>query len=65
MKDEIENIKHFLKTHGRLKYLKALYIPWIKLDFNGSKIFFEENKLLYHPLARRLIGNNFESLKDK
>ena len=25
MNDEIENIKKFLETHGRLKYLKPLY----------------------------------------
>ena len=63
MKEEIENIMNFLKTHGRLKYLKPLYISWIKLDFNSAKIFFEENKVIYHPIARRLIQNKFNSIK--
>ena len=63
MKEEIENIMNFLKTHGRLKYLKPLYFSWIKLDFNSAKAFFDENKLIYHPIARRLIQNKFDSLK--
>ena len=61
MKQEINNIMNFLKTHGRLKYLKPLYFSWIKLDFTSSKIFFDENKLIYHPIARRLIQNKFDS----
>ena len=63
MKDEIENVKNFLKTHGRLKYLKPLYFSWIKLDLNDSMTFFEENKIIYHPIARRLIQNKFDSMK--
>ena len=63
MKDEIENVKNFLKTHGRLKYLKPLYFSWIKLDLNDSMAFFEENKIIYHPIARRLIQNKFDSMK--
>ena len=63
MKEEIENIMNFLKTHGRLKYLKPLYFSWIKLDFDNAKTFFDENKLIYHPIARRLIQNKFDSVK--
>jgi len=63
MKEEIENIMNFLKTHGRLKYLKPLYFSWIKLDFDNAKTFFDENKLIYHPIVRRLIQNKFDSLK--
>ena len=63
MNQEIENIMNFLKTHGRLKYLKPLYISWIKLDFNNAKTFFDENKIVYHPIARRLIQNKFDSIK--
>ena len=65
MKDEIENVKNFLKTHGRLKYLKPLYFSWIKLDLDDSMTFFEENKIIYHPIARRLIQNKFDSEKVK
>ena len=63
MKDEIENVKNFLKTHGRLKYLKPLYFSWMKLDLDDSMAFFEENKIIYHPIARRLIQNKFDSMK--
>ena len=63
MKIEIENVKNFLKTHGRLKYLKPLYFSWIKLDFSEAKNFFDENNFVYHPIARRLIQNKFDSMK--
>ena len=63
LNDEIDNIKNFLLTHGRLKYLKPLYFGWIKLDLESARAFFEENKYLYHPIARRLIQNKFDSQK--
>ena len=59
MKEEIENVMNFLKTHGRLKYLKPLYFSWFKIDKENAKNFFEENKFVYHPIARRLIQNKF------
>ena len=60
---EIENIQNFLLTHGRLKYLKPLYFGWIKLDLESAGAFFDDNKYLYHPIARRLIQNKFDSQK--
>ena len=60
---EIEDIKQFLKTHGRLKYLKPLYYGWINLDLESARTFFDENKYLYHPIARRLIQNKFDNQK--
>ena len=61
MKEEIDNVMNFLKTHGRLKYLKPLYFSWYKIDKENAKNFFEENKFVYHPIARRLIQNKFNS----
>ena len=59
--DEIENIQNFLKTHGRIKYLKPLYFGWMNLDLESARAFFEENKYLYHPTGRRLIQKKFDS----
>ena len=64
MNIEIDNIKNFLKTHGRLKYLKPLYFSWIKLDFNDAKNFFDENKIIYHPMAKRVIQKKFDSINN-
>ena len=36
LNDEIENIKNFLQTHGRIKYLKPLYYGWIKLNLKDQ-----------------------------
>ena len=63
LNDEIDNIKNFLQTHGRLKYLKPLYLGWIKVNLEEARKFFDENKYLYHPIARRLIQNKFDSEK--
>ena len=63
LNDEIDNIKNFLQTHGRLKYLKPLYYGWIKINLEEARKFFDENKYLYHPIARRLIQNKFDSEK--
>ena len=63
LNDEIKNIKNFLQTHGRMKYLKPLYFGWIKLNLKEAREFFNENKYLYHPIARRVIQNKFDSLK--
>ena len=60
LKDEINNIKSFLQTHGRIKYLRPLYINWIQINIRQAKKFFEENKYLYHPCARRLIQDIFD-----
>ena len=62
MNEEIDNVMNFLKTHGRLKYLKPLYFSWYKIDKENAKNFFEENKFVYHPIARRLIQNKFNSI---
>ena len=61
MNIEIDNIKKFLQTHGRMKYLKPLYFGWMKLDLNASKKFFEEKKYLYHPIAKIIIQKKFAS----
>ena len=61
MNIEIENIKNFLTICGRIKYLKLLYIACIKHSFDDAKIFFDENKLIYHPIARKIIHNIFDS----
>ena len=63
LNDEIENIKNFLQTHGRIKYLKPLYYGWIKLNLKDARKFFDENKYLYHPIAKRLIQNKFDNQK--
>ena len=58
---EIENIKNFLTICGRIKYIKPIYIAWIKHYFKDAKIFFDENKFIYHPIARKIIQNKFDS----
>ena len=61
--EEIPNIKKFLETHGRLKYIRPLYFAWIEKDFNQAKEFFDKVKELYHPFARRIIQDKFNKGK--
>ena len=60
MESEIPNVKKFLETHGRLKYIRPVYFAWMEKDFNGAKEFFEQVKQLYHPFGRRMIQEKFD-----
>jgi leukotriene-A4 hydrolase len=57
---EIPNVKRFLETHGRLKYIRPVYFAWMEKDFNGAKEFFDQVKYLYHPFGRRIIQEKFD-----
>ena len=59
---EIQNIKGFLNTHGRLKYIRPIYFAWMEKDFDNAKEFFEKVKHLYHPLARRILQEKFDKV---
>ena len=65
VKDEIPNIKKFLETHGRLKYIRPVYFAWMEKDFEQAKEFFDQVKYLYHPFGRRIIQEKFDKGKDK
>ena len=60
IESEIPNIKKFLETHGRLKYIRPVYFAWMEKDFTGSKEFFDKVKYLYHPFGRRIIQEKFD-----
>ena len=57
---ELSNIKRFLNTHGRLKYIRPIYFAWMKKDYTSAKEFFEKVKHLYHPFGRRIIQEKFD-----
>ena len=60
IESEIPNIKKFLETHGRLKYIRPVYFTWMEKDFTGAKEFFDKVKYLYHPFGRRIIQEKFD-----
>jgi hypothetical protein len=60
IESEIPNIKKFLETHGRLKYIRPVYFAWMEKDFTGAKEFFDKVKYLYHPFGRRIIQEKFD-----
>ena len=60
IESEIPNIKKFLETHGRLKYIRSVYFAWMEKDFTGAKEFFDKVKYLYHPFGRRIIQEKFD-----
>ena len=63
LEEEIPNVKKFLETHGRLKYVRPVYFAWIEKDFNQAKEFFDKTKYLYHAFARRIIQGKFDKGK--
>ena len=60
IESEIPNIKKFLETHGRLKYIRPVYFAWMEKDFTGAKEYFDKVKYLYHPFGRRIIQEKFD-----
>ena len=60
LQEEIPNIKKFLETHGRLKYIRPLYYAWMEKNYSQAKEFFDKVKHLYHAFARRLIQDKFD-----
>ena len=65
IESEIPNIKKFLETHGRLKYIRPIYFAWMEKDFNEAKEFFDKVKYLYHPFGRRMIQEKFDKGNNK
>ena len=63
IEEEIPNVKKFLETHGRLKYVRPVYFAWIEKDYNQAKEFFDKTKYLYHAFARRIIQGKFDKGK--
>ena len=65
IESEIPNIKNYLQTHGRLKYIRPVYFAWMEKDFNEAKEFFDQVKHLYHPFGRRMIQEKFDKENNK
>ena len=65
MENEIPNIKKFLETHGRLKYIRPVYFAWMENNFAEAKEFFDKVKYLYHPFGRRIIQEKFDKGNNK
>ena len=53
--DELRNIKGFLQTRGRLKYIRPVYQALKSVNGKVAKEIFERCKNMYHPFARRMI----------
>ena len=54
--DFIDDVKKFLLEIGRLKFVRPVYFSWYELQPKESKEFFEKNKMVYHPFARRILS---------
>ena len=61
LEEEIPNIEKFLGSIGRLKFIRPIYFAWMDKNFEQAKEFFEKNKNIYHPFARRIIQEKFNS----
>jgi leukotriene-A4 hydrolase len=64
-KDSITFVKEFLRSIGRMKYIRPIYQAFAKLDKEQAYQVFLENKHFYHPLAVRLIENDFKNIQNK
>jgi leukotriene-A4 hydrolase len=51
----IPEVKEFLATHGRMKYIKPIYFAWIDYQKDEAKEYFEKHRHLYADCASRMI----------
>lgn len=51
----IENVREFLASQGRMKYIRPVYYAWFAFQQKECLEFFIQNKHVYHPVAARLI----------
>jgi leukotriene-A4 hydrolase len=61
--DCIDDLKMFLQSYGRMKFINPLYKRWFMLNKEEALTFFNANKYLYHPVAVRIIEMFFEQNK--
>jgi leukotriene-A4 hydrolase len=60
--DVVPYVKAFLANIGRMKYIRPVYSSFAKLDKEDAYNTFQAYKNLYHPVAVRLIENDFKNL---
>jgi leukotriene-A4 hydrolase len=63
--DAVEYITDFLGKTGRIKLIRPLYHYWALLDTQRAYNVFNANRKFYHPMAVRLIENDFNNLSIK
>lgn len=57
-----DELKKFLGTYGRMKYLRPIYVSLAKWKKDVAMAYFEELKVKYHPLAVRLIQQDLNKI---
>lgn len=63
--DVVSDVKVLLANIGRMKYIRPIFSSFAKLDREDAYNTFQANKNIYHPLAVRLIENDFKNLVKK
>ena len=58
--DCIPYVKEFLLTHGRMKYIRPVYFEWYRYQKEEANKFFNENKMIYHQVAMRIVDDKFK-----
>jgi len=59
--DVIPHVQDYLSRVGRMKYLRPNYKALYKLNKQEGLSTFEKNRIIYHPVAVRLIENDFKA----
>ena len=60
--DCIEYVKEFLLSHGRMKFMKPVLTEWYKFQKEKAKEFFDQNKQIYHQVARRTMEDKLSMM---
>jgi leukotriene-A4 hydrolase len=60
--DIIQYAQDFLSKNGRMKYIRPIYVAFYIFNKDEAKKTFNANKNIYHPIAVRLILQDFDKL---
>ena len=60
--DIIQYAQDFLSKNGRMKYIRPIYVAFYIFNKDVALKTFNLNKNIYHPIAVRLILQDFEKL---
>lgn len=58
-RENLEEIKLFLKSHGRIKYSKHLFELYFRYDKDDAIKYYNSIKYLYHPILVGMINRSF------
>ena len=60
--ESVEKIGEYLGSHGRIKYVKYVYVDLFKIDKNAALKIYIKNKNKYNKILNNMLESSFEKI---